>query len=123
MVRLVDDDQLALWQEIAARDGVEEQQRVVDDDHLCGACAVAHTAHIACVEMRASVPRALVGVGGEPSAQAPREWLVEQIQVAIPTVAAIDETLHRGEGAVGGQVLDCDLPRSAVPDTGSCPCL
>ncbi len=106
VVRLVDDDHIALRQQKALHRGVEQQQGMIDDDHLRLPGALAHLAYVAVVEVGTVAPGALVAIGGDASAQLGPQRQRQQIEVAIPLVEVAHLFDHGAKGEVVRQLLE-----------------
>src|SRR5579884_4335165 len=110
MMRFVENNHVALGQQEAADSRIQQQQRVVDDDHLCHFRALAHAADVAIHEKAALAPCALVAIGGDATAHIGGELEVERFKVAAELIVAV----HYGEQALKLGIARKMLPADAL---------
>src|SRR5581483_7165005 len=82
MMGLVENNHIAVRQKKAADGRVEQQQGVIDDDHLSHFGTLPHLTHVAIHKVAALVPGALIAISSNATTNIARELEAERLKIA-----------------------------------------
>src|SRR6478609_2448937 len=83
MVRLVKDNHIAFGQQEASDLGIEEEERMIDDDNLGTLGPFAHMMHIAVLEIATLRPGALIAISCHTATDIAWELKAQRLEVAV----------------------------------------
>ena len=127
MVCLVKHNDIALGQQETVHGGIQQEQRVINDDNLSSRSFLAHLAHVAIGVKIAFAPRALIAIATDLAADISWELKVERFKVAVEfrvwivgdidqarEVAVFSEELH--PRALAFQAIDTHIVADAFDE-------